>query len=131
MDHSPVSAPPRPVVELVCPPPSTSGLASDIRARGNIPLSIDGTALLELFAGDILESWKATARLPAQRVAALSWQLAHDIAEDDEPEIHGQEAAALFLLALRRNQADLQKALGGCRIRWNDRATREKVEYLA
>jgi hypothetical protein len=130
MDHSPVSAPPRPVVELVCPPPSTAGLASDIRARGNVPLSIDGTALLELFMTDIAESWKATQRLPTQRVAALSWRLAHDIAEDDEPEIHSHEAAALFLLALRRNQADLQKALAGCRIRWNDRATREKVEYL-
>jgi hypothetical protein len=131
MDHNPVSAPPRAVVELVCLPPSAEGPAHDIRARGNIPLSIDGTALLELFMDDIKESWRATERLPAQRIAAMSWALAHEIAEDDEPEIHGQEAAALFLLALRHNQADLQKALAGCRIRWNDRATREKVEYLA
>jgi hypothetical protein len=62
---------------------------------------------------------------------ALSWQLAHEISEDDAPETHAQDAAALFLLALRHNRASLERALNGCRITWNDNATTEKVEYLS
>jgi hypothetical protein len=67
---------------------------------------------------------------PAQKIASLSWHLAQDIADDDEPENHGDEAAALFLLALRHNHACLERALNGCRITWSDNATTEKVEYL-
>ena len=119
-----------PVVELVCPPLGSSELSNAIRARGNIPLSVSGTALLELPRRDVAESWRSTTRLPAQKVAALSWQLAQEISGDDEPERHPQEAAALFLLALRHHQAELQRALSGCRILWNDCATSQRVEYL-
>lgn len=130
MDHSPASPPRHHVVELLCPPDGASHLASAIRARGNIPLNIAGTAMLELPMCDIAESWHATARLPAQRVAALSWHLAHELVDDDEPESHPHEAAALFLLALRHHHASLDRALAGCRILWTDNATSEKVEYL-
>jgi hypothetical protein len=60
----------------------------------------------------------------------LSWQLAHNISEDDAPENHSGEAAALFLLALRHQHASLDRALAGCHITWNENATTEKVEYL-
>lgn len=129
-DHSHVSPPRHHVVELLCQPTGASQLANAIRARGNIPLSIAGTTLLELPMCDIAESWRSTNRLPAQRVAALSWHLAHELVEDDEPESHPHEAAALFLLALRHHHAPLERALAGCRILWNDNATAEKVEYL-
>jgi hypothetical protein len=129
-DHSPASPPRHHVVELLCPPGGTSSLANAIRARGNIPLSIAGTTLLELPMRDIAESWRSTTRLPAQKVAALSWHLAHELVEGDEPESHPNEAAALFLLALRHHHASLDRALAGCRILWNDNATAEKVEYL-
>jgi hypothetical protein len=130
MDHTSVSSPPRFVVELVCPPEGMSQLATDIRARGNIPLSIDGTAVLELAMCDVSETWAAANRMPAQRAAALSWQLASRLSEDDAPETHSEEAAALFLLALRHHHASFERAMAGCRIRWNASATSEKVEYL-
>jgi hypothetical protein len=117
-------------VSLSCPPLDTSGLADDIRKRGNVPLRVADTLLLELPIRDLRRSWTSTEKLPAQKVAALSWQLAHAISEDDEPENHSNEAAALFLLALRHHHACLERALHGCRITWNDSATTEKVEYL-
>jgi hypothetical protein len=118
------------LVSLSCPPLDTSGLAEEIRRRGNIPLRVADTVLLELPMRDIRQSWASTQKLPAQKVAALSWQLAHDIAEDDAPETHGNDAAALFLLALRHHHASLDRALSGCRITWNETATTQKVEYL-
>jgi hypothetical protein len=86
--------------------------------------------MLELSMRDIRQSWASAEKLPAQKVAALSWQLAHDITEDDAPETHGSEAAALFLLALRHHHASLDRALAGCHITWNENASTEKVEYL-
>ncbi len=117
-------------VSLSCPPLDTSGLADEIRKRGNVPLRVADSLLLELPIRDLRQSWTSTEKLPAQKVAALSWQLAHDIAEDDEPETRGHDAAALFLLALRHNHASLERALNGCRITWNENATTERVEYL-
>ncbi len=130
MDRMPVTKPVHPKVVLTCLPRDTHGLAAEIRQRGNIPLSLGGHALLELKSRDISKNWAETAKMPAQKVAALSWHLAQDIADDDEPETHGDEAAALFLLALRHHHASLERALCGCRITWNDNATAEKVEYL-
>lgn len=117
-------------VSLSCPPLDTSGLADEIRKRGNVPLRVADSLLLELPIRDLRQSWTSTEKLPAQKVAALSWQLAHAISEDDEPENHGQEAAVLFLLALRHHHASFERALNGCRITWNDNASTEKVEYL-
>jgi ABC-type proline/glycine betaine transport system ATPase subunit len=118
-------------VVLICPPMDTTGLAEVIRQRGNIPLAIGNAALLELRHRDIVENWREAAKLPAQRAVALSWHLAQEIADDDEPESHATAAAALFLLALQHNHADLNRALSGCRVIWNDNATTEKVEYLS
>jgi hypothetical protein len=130
MDRMPLPKLVHPKVVLTCLPEGTQGLAADIRKRGNIPLELRHHALLELKTRDISLNWKETAKIPAQKIAALSWHLAQDIADDDEPEMHGQEAAALFLLALRHSHACLERALNGCRIIWNDNATTEKVEYL-
>jgi hypothetical protein len=126
-----VSNPVHPKVVLTCLPEGTKGIAADIRKRGNVPLELRHHALLELKPRDISLNWAETAKLPAQKIAALSWHLARDIADDDEPETHGDEAAALFLLALRLEHASLERALSGCRIVWNDNATVQKVEYLA
>jgi hypothetical protein len=130
MAYSLSSATRHKAVVLTCPTLDTTGLAEVIRQRGNIPLSIDGNAILELHRRDIAESWREAEKLPAQRVASLSWHLAQEIADDDEPESHSTAAAALFLLALRHNHASLDRALSGCRITWNDNATTQKVEYL-
>ncbi len=130
MDRIPNLKPVHPRVVITCLPEGTQGLAADIRKRGNIPLELRHHALLELKPRDISQNWRETAKLPAQKIASLSWHLAQDIADDDEPENHGDEAAALFLLALRHNHASLERALNGCRITWNDKATTEKVEYL-
>ncbi len=130
MAYSSSSATRHKAVVLTCPTLDTTGLAEVIRQRGNIPLSIDGNAILELHRRDIAESWREAEKLPAQRVASLSWHLAQEIADDDEPESHSTAAAALFLLALRHNHASLDRALSGCRITWNDNATTQKVEYL-
>lgn len=117
-------------VILTCPPKDTAGLAELIRQRGNVPLSIGGKAMLELQQRDIAESWAEANKLPAQRAASISWQLAQEISDDDEPETHSTAAAALFLLAIRQNHIDLRRALAGCRVVWNDNATTQKVEYL-
>lgn len=130
MDPSSAPKPRHAAVVLTCPPLETEGLADIIRQRGNIPLSIGGTAMLELRQRDINESWREATKLPAQRVASLSWHLAQEIADDDEPESHSTAAAALFLLALRHNHISLDRALSGCRVTWNDNATTQKVEYL-
>jgi hypothetical protein len=117
-------------VSMSCPPLDTSGLAEEIRRRGNVPLRVADSVLLELPMRDIRQSWASTEKLPAQKVAALSWQLAREMSDDDAPETHGDDAAALFLLALRHHHASLDRALNGCRIVWNENATTEKVEYL-
>jgi hypothetical protein len=130
MDLSLQTKPRHRAVVLTCPPVDTTGLAEVIRQRGNVPLSIGGKAMLELRQRDIAESWREAIKLPAQRAASISWQLAQEIADDDEPETHSTAAAALFLLALRHSHADLNRALTGCRVIWNDNATTQKVEYL-
>jgi hypothetical protein len=117
-------------VVLTCPPLNTDGLADVIRQRGNVPLSVGGNAMLELPRRDVTENWREASKLALQRVASLSWHLAQEIADDDEPETHSEAAAALFLLALRHEHASLDRALTGCRITWNDNATTQKVEYL-
>jgi hypothetical protein len=117
-------------VSLSCPSLDTTGLAAEIRGRGNVPLRIADSVLMELPMHTLRQSWASTLKLPAQKVAALSWQLAHDISEDEEPHSHSREAAALFLLALRHNHASLERAIAGCTIRWNGAATSEQVEYL-
>lgn len=131
MDPSSAPKPLHTAVVLTCPPLDTGGLAEVIRQRGNIPLSISGKAMLELHQRDIRENWQETSKLPAQRVASLSWDLAKEIADDDEPESHSNAAAALFLLALRHEHACLKRALTGCRVVWNDNATTQRVEYLS
>jgi hypothetical protein len=131
MDPSSAPKPRHKAVVLTCPPLDTQGLAEVIRQRGNIPLSIGGKAMLELKHCDITESWREATKLPAQRVASLSWHLAQEIADDDEPETHSTAAAALFLLALKHQHVQLDRALAGCRVTWNDNATRQEVEYLS
>lgn len=130
MDASSAPKPRHKAVVLTCPPLDTTGLAEVIRQRGNIPLSIGSNAMLELRQQDITESWREATKMPTQRAASISWQLAQEIADDDEPETHSTAAAALFLLALRQNHIDIDRALSGCRVIWNDNATTQKVEYL-
>jgi hypothetical protein len=116
-------------VSLSCPPLDTTGLAQEIRNRGNVPLAVADSLMIELPMHDLRQSWATSARLPAQKIASLSWALARDI-EDDEPSLHPGEAIALFVLALRHHHASLERAVAGCRIRWNHCATSEQVEYL-
>ena len=118
-------------VSLSCPPLDTTGLAEEIRKRGNIPLRIQNSVMMELPMRDIRQTWASAEKLSEQQAAALSWQLAHNIADEDLPETHGGEAAALFLVALRRHHASLDRALTGCRIIWTENATTEKEEYLS
>jgi anthranilate phosphoribosyltransferase len=130
MDLSLQSQPRHKAVVLTCPPLDTTGLAEVIRQRGNIPLSMGGKAMLELHQQDIAQNWREVKKLPAQQAVSLSWNLAQEIADDDEPETHSVAAAALFLLALHHSHADLNRALTGCRVVWNDNATTQKVEYI-
>jgi hypothetical protein len=130
MVHPLVSRHVNPKVVLTCPTLDIKGIAAEIRARGNVPLAVADTALLELPMADLRETWASMQKLPAQKIAALSWHIAHDMVDDDEPAEHARDAAALFLLALRHHHASLPRALAGCRITWNDNATAQEVEYL-
>ena len=121
---------------LSCPPLTLGGLARDIRARGNIPVSVGEACMFELTPDDIRESWGTTATLKTQvagaMVAEISHRLCSELNDGDEDACTvASEAAACLFLALRHHDLPLAKALQGCRIVWNDHTRSETVEYLA
>ncbi len=121
---------------LSCPPMNAGGLASDIRARGNVPVAVGTGCMFELTPDDIAETWGSTCALKKQVAGAMVAEISHRLCteltdgEEDESTIASEAAACLFL-ALRHLNMPIAEALQGCRITWDDRARAEAVEYLA
>lgn len=121
---------------LSCPPLHAGGLASDIRARGNVPVAVGNACMFELTPEDIRETWASTCAIREQvagaMVAEISHRLCSELAGDDEDEgAIASEAAACLFLSLRHHNLPIVQALQGCRIVWDDHARSEAVEYLA
>ena len=121
---------------LSCPPLNAGGLASAIRARGNVPVAVGHACMFELTPDDIRETWASTLALKEQvagaMVAEISHRLCTELTDDDEDEsVIASEAAACLFLALRHHNLPITQALQGCRIVWNDQTRAEAVEYLA
>lgn len=118
---------------LSCPPAETGGLAGEIRKRGNVPVSFGADIMVELTRQDIRENWQSAKALRRQVAGAMAAELGHRLChcdEDEQPTDRAGEAAACFFLSLHHEGAALSQALQGCRILWDERHYREKVEYF-
>jgi len=121
---------------LSCPPVSAGGLASAVRARGNVPVLVGSDCLFELTPEDIRETWGSTRKLKAQVAGAMMAELGHrlcaELSDDaSDPKTVASEAAACLFLALRHHNVPLLHALAGCRITFDDMRRAEAVECLA
>jgi hypothetical protein len=119
---------------LSCPPPEAEGLAGEIRRRGNVPVCFGPGIVVELTAQDIKENWRSARALRRQVAGAMAAELGHRLRhcdEDEESVAHAGEAAACLFLSLHHEGIPLSEALQGCRILWDERHHREKVEYLS
>jgi hypothetical protein len=118
---------------LACP---TGGgdAVSAIRARGNLPLVIDGRVLAELDADDVNDNWAQAGRLSAieaigmSEVAGrrLSQVLEDNINSSDLPDMVA-DAAVLFLLTLRRHGIASPQAAQPCTVVWEGMAGHEHL----
>jgi hypothetical protein len=119
---------------LSCPPLEAGGLAGEIRKRGNVPVSFGADIVVELTRQDIRENWQSAKAIRRQVAGAMAAELGHSLCqciEDDDNVVHAGEAAACFFLSLHHECIPLSEALQGCRILWDERHYREKVEYLS
>ncbi len=121
---------------LSCPPLAAGGLARDIRNRGNVPVSVGGSCVIELTPGDVAENWASARSIRKPVVAAMISEIAHRLscalaAEETESESFAGEAAACLFLSLHHRNLSVHEALEGCRILWDEARRREIVEYLS
>ncbi|MCA0432141.1 MAG: hypothetical protein LCH46_02660 [Proteobacteria bacterium] len=121
---------------LSCPPLSKGGLARDIRDRGNIPVNVGSSCVIELTPGEIAENWASARSIRKPVVAAMIAEIAHRLSlaltvEDAETETLAAEAAACLFLSLHHRNLSVHEALEGCRIVWDGERRREIVEYLS
>lgn len=120
-------------VVITCPPENADGPAAEIRARGNIPLDINGNLIAELQTHDMRESWASARKLNTQQICSMTRDLGSRLSNADTGEaLDGKiaDAAAFFLLALRHQHMTPSKATRGCRITWHTDTAQEEVEYL-
>jgi hypothetical protein len=131
-----VDGPPgAPAFTLTCP----SGDSPDrevaaIRARGNLPLIIDGNVLAEIDRCDLVESWETAARLPAAEIAKMSriagerltQVFAENLGSADLAEMV-TDAAVLFLLSMRKNGVRTPDEIKPCTLLWDDEAQEEHL----
>ena len=119
MPAAPIS---RTVIEL---PPADADNAEvqEIMARGNIPLLIGDTILAEIANAELNEGLEATGHLASAELLSISASLAENISraletEDttgDQAEL-AADAAALFVLCLRRNNVLDVDNIPACRV---------------
>jgi hypothetical protein len=105
---------------------SADSPASEIRARGNLPLILQEDMVIELKRSDLIESWQETCALGRKRVDILVLEAAMRInaaLEDDElidaPTL-ASDTAAFFLLALRQKGVKFPSNLPACALSYYD-----------
>jgi hypothetical protein len=120
---------------IICPPASAHGPAAEIRARGNCPLEIGNGFLAEISLREMKSNWNSTCKLSSRELTSLTRQLGHSLAEAElgqELDRKLGEAAAFFLLALRRNKLSAEQAIAnGALVVWRADTGSEEVEYLS
>jgi len=128
-------APEPSVITLILPSPDTPDLqVAAIRKRGNLPLMVGDHLLAEIDRNDLKESWAAAKKLPPADIAAmcrlagarLTKLLEDNINSEDLTDIV-TDAAALFLLALRRNGVKTTKEIKPCALVWDDKTGQEHL----
>src|SRR5262249_10295386 len=105
-----------------------------IRARGNLPLIIDGSLLAEIERRDLFESWEATARLPAIEVARMSRLAGERLSEIFTENFDSADlvevvtdAAVLFLLTMRKYGVRTPDEIKPCTLLWDEEAQKEEL----
>jgi hypothetical protein len=128
-------SPDGPAFTLTCPPrESPDRQVRDIRARGNLPLMIDGQMLAEIRRGDLYDSWDATLRLSPTELALMSRLAGSRLSAvlDDQVDCADlaeivTDACVLFLLAMRRKGVRTPDEIAPCTLLWDDEEGRETV----
>ena len=107
--------------------PADDAAVQEILTRGNFPLLVGETILAEVATAELTDGLQATASLSAAELARLSADLADNISQAltahcdgcDVAEI-AADAAALFVVCLRRsNMVDVDN-LPTCSVSFND-----------
>jgi hypothetical protein len=132
--HDPKSA-----FSLTCPSlDSRDARVAAIRARGNLPLMVDGQVLAEIDRAELAESWVAAAALKPSELAAmtrlagerLAQTLKNEIASTDLIDIVS-DAAVLFLLTMRRYGANGPYGIMPCTVIWDEAHASERIVMRA
>jgi hypothetical protein len=127
--------PEAPAFTLTCPARDSPDLAvKAIRARGNLPLMIDGRLLAEIAQGDLVESWETAVHLPPSALADMSklagerlaFVLEDNIGAADLADVVS-DAAVLFLLAMRRAGVKTPDEIGPCTLLWDEERQQELI----
>jgi hypothetical protein len=122
-------------ITLTLPSPDTPDLqVAAIRERGNLPLIVGEHVLAEIDRRDLKEGWAAAKKLSDADMSAmcrvagarLNKIFQDNIASDDLTDIV-TDAAALFLLALRRHGVRATKDIRPCTLIWDDKAGQERL----
>jgi hypothetical protein len=122
-------------ITLTFPGPDSSDLQiAAIRERGNLPLIVGEHVLAEIDRKDLKEGWAAAKKLSDADMSAmcrvagarLSKIFEDNIEADDLTDIV-TDAAALFLLALRRYGVRTTKDIKPCTLVWDDKAGQERL----
>lgn len=125
----------QPALTLTFPGPDSSDLqVAAIRERGNLPLMVGEHVLAEIDQDDLKEGWAAAKRLSAADIAAMCRLAGARLTKLLEDNISAEnltdivtDAAALFLLLLRRNGVRTPKDIKPCTLVWNDEAGQEHL----
>lgn len=124
---------------LTCPAVASRDVrVAQIRARGNLPLLVDGKVLAEIGRADLEESWQTAVALKPTELAAmtrkagdrLAQTLKHDVDSVDLTEIV-TDAAVLFLLTMRRYGATALSSIRPCTVVWDEARSAERVVMRA
>jgi hypothetical protein len=124
-----------PAFTLTCPAgDSPDREVAAIRARGNLPLIIDGNVLAEIERSDLFESWDPAASLPAIEIARmsriagerLSDVFAQNLGSADLAELVS-DAAVLFLLSMRKNGVRTPDDIRPCMLFWDGESQEERL----
>jgi hypothetical protein len=113
---------------------SADSQVAAIRKRGNLPLIVGEHVLAEIDRTDLKEGWDAAKKLSAEDMSAmcrvagarLTKIFEDNIASEDLTDIV-TDAAALFLLALRRYGVKTTKDIKPCTLVWDDKAGQEHL----
>jgi hypothetical protein len=125
----------RPAITLTFPGPDAADRqVAAIRERGNLPLIVGEHVLAEIDRNDLKEGWAAAKKLSDADMSAMCRVAGARLTKIFEDNIEAEDltdivtdAAALFLLALRRYGVRTPKDIKPCTLVWDDKAGQERL----